>query len=87
MQKRTASPPSSREPSPATVKADQRMVRSLTQVKSIAQTLLCSAACVADHKDLVVQQVDSFLEEDAGEGGVEMGEESLLRRDYGIYRV
>ena len=69
-------------------KADARMTQSLDRVKSLAQTLLCSATCVADHGDLVFQQVNSFQEHDQVENeGVEIGEESMLRKDYGIYRV
>ena len=64
------------------------MPESLVRVGSIAQTLLCTAACVANHQDLLVKQVSSFvLEEDMANEGVEIGEEALLRRDYGIYRV
>ena len=88
MQKGAQSPGSSRQLSPTMVKADARMRQSLGQVKSLAQTLLCSANCVANNGDLVFQQVHSFHQDDEVETeGVEIGEESLLRQDYGIYRV
>ena len=82
--------PTSRQHSPMTIKlSDKRVNESLIQVRTLAQSLLCSAACVAAHQDLVVQQVSSFLEEggDGDNEGVEIEEESLLRKDYGIYRV
>ena len=83
------SQPSSRQHSQMHVKlSDKRVKESLVQVQSLAQSLLCSAACVTP-QDMVVQQVNSFQQEE-GEGdaeGVEIGEESLLRKDYGIYRV
>lgn len=73
----------------ATVKLDANMSRSLENVQSLAQTLLCSAACVTtNHGGMVFQQVTSFCEIDEGENeGVEIGEENLLAKDYGIYRV
>ena len=86
MQKATQSPPSHRLPSPA--KTSTQLRPSLGQVKNLAQTLLCSATCVANHQDLVFQQVHSFHQDDDVETeGVEIGEESMLRKDYGIYRV
>lgn len=89
------SPRPRRQQSPSTTLKlpDERVKESLVHMKSLAQSLLCSATCVAAHNDLVVQQVHSFLVED-GDGdddndneGVEIEEESLLRKDYGIYRV
>lgn len=59
----------------------------LVQVKSLAQSILCTASCVANHQDMIMKQVNSFHQEDNEIEGVEIGEESLLRTDYGIYRV
>lgn len=88
MQKGSKSPPTSRDPSPTTVKEGNRVAPTLIQVKSLAQALFCTAAvCVADNKDLVVQQFHSFSKEEEEDEGVEIGEESLLRKEYGIYRV
>lgn len=76
-------------PTTAAVKLDANMSRSLENVQSLAQTLLCSAACVTtNHGEMVFQQVTSFCEIDEGDNeGVEIGEENLLAKDYGIYRV
>uniref|UniRef100_A0A7S3P844 Uncharacterized protein n=1 Tax=Amphora coffeiformis TaxID=265554 RepID=A0A7S3P844_9STRA len=84
--------PSRRHYSPMAVKlSDKRVKESLVQVKSLAESLLCSATtCVAArHDDFVVKQVNSFQQDEGGgdDEAVEIGEESLLRKDYGIYRV
>jgi len=90
LQREDRSQAASRNHSPMAVNlADRQVKDSLVHMKSLAQSILCSATCVASHEDLVVQQVNSFLQEekDGDDEGVEIGEESLLRQDYGIYRV
>jgi hypothetical protein len=89
MPKEKSSSTAHRLPSPTTVMPHDQVSQSLVQVKSLAQSILCAAACAAvNHEDLVFSQVQSFKEEAVeGAEGVEVGEESLLRKDYGIYRV
>lgn len=72
----------------ATIKLDAHMSRSLGNVKSLAQTLLCSSACVAtNHREMVFQQVTSFCEIDEVDNeGVEIGEADALKKDYGLAR-
>lgn len=76
---------------------DSKMSNSLVQVQSLAQSFLCTAACVTETQDILVQQICSAQHEQplsnpAGQQveeveGVEIGEDALLRTDYGIYRV